>query len=136
MEVEQIIEGVTVCGRLEYEDGLQWLQLIEPYGQLSASVPTDTSSGRSSEALASDLLNQLYLIAGYVYENQALLRDILERVLRKIESRSGELGVSETALHAEIVRQEVGRYFESAFPMPVPEDCWAQLLNMIGSSLG
>ncbi len=136
MDFERIIGGVTVCGRIEHADGLQQIQLVEPYSQLSASIPADTSSGHSNGAAASDVLKQLYDIASFVYDNQPLLRDILERALRRIESRSVELEVADAAEQTEIVRQELAQFFASAFPMPVPEECWAQLLTMIGSPLG
>lgn len=138
MDVERDIDGVAVRGRLEQEGAAQRVQLIAPHGQLSLSFSADTdASDDGVESRAGALLDQLYHIASYAYDNQPMLRDILDRVIQRIESlyaaADDDQDRTEAESAASITQREIGRFFATAFPMPVPSECWEQVLRMIAT---
>ena len=134
MDVKREIEGVEVRGRLESVGERQFVQLIQPYGNLSLSFRTEEEADRL-ELHAADVLDQLYHIASYACDNQPLLRNILELVIRRIDAAQSHAshGQEEPGRDAalRITQREIERFFSQAFPMPVPAECWEQVLRMI-----
>ena len=130
MDVRRNIEGVAVSGRLECVGERQCVQLIQPHGMLSLSFTVDGAGGMESHAAS--VLDQLYHIASYAHDNQPMLRDILELVIRRIDAAQahGSAGPDGEPV-GDVIQHEIGRYFAQAFPMPVPEECWEQVLRMI-----
>lgn len=131
MDVRCDIEGVAVSGRLECVGEQQCVQLIQPHGMLSLSFNADAVDD-GIESHAASVLDQLYHIASYTHDNQPMLRDILELVIRRIDAAQAH-GTAESDGEPVdgVIRHEIGRYFTQAFPMPVPEECWEQVLRMI-----
>lgn len=127
MDVKREIGGVAVSGRLDRVGALQRLQLLKPYGQLSVSFQVDSRQLDGIDTRAAELLNQLYDIASYAHDNRLMLKDILGRVLRRIEAQN-EIAPGSAA---KVAHQEIKRFFTTAFPMSVPEECWEQVLRMI-----
>lgn len=133
MDVRRNIEGVSVSGRLECVGERQCVQLIQPHGMLSLSFTADAATGDGVESQAGSVLDQLYHIASYAHDNQPILRNILELVIRRIDAaqahaEDGQEGAGDQRHSA---YREIGRFFEQAFPMPVPDECWEQVLRMI-----
>tara|TARA_R100000657_G_C4625812_1_gene74916 strand:- start:252 stop:668 length:417 start_codon:yes stop_codon:yes gene_type:complete len=128
MDVRRNIEGVAVSGRLECVGERQCVQLIQSHGVLSLSFTADAAIGDGIESHAGSVLDQLYHIASYAHDNQPMLRDILELVIRRIDAAQAHGSAGPVG---DVIQHEIGRYFAQAFPMPVPEECWEQVLRMI-----